>query len=326
MKKLKLGVIGGLGRQGKKLLNIVRNVNSHDILYVYYLHRQYEENIFDKTVFSIDELFSCDAIIIASPNNTHTGYIKYLFDRDYPGYVFCEKPIANSLKELAILDNLPVKYKEKILFDFNLRFNNHFYNDFYIDELGNLLYISIIDGHGLAYQKEYEMSWRNSPEKNINGIIENVLIHYIDLFMYFGGQPTGVIFHKGMHGPFSNVFDTVHYSANYQYNNNIFCADVFLSYSIPCISCIKMVFDNGFIEYGKNIVIRYPRETFNSNGNFIQPGIKKIIKKSIGDIWTDSQINAINFFIRTVQKNDPIDLKQYNSSLKSTEYLLKNIY
>jgi predicted dehydrogenase len=325
MQYLKVGLIGGLGKQGEKLVTLLRNNCPLNIKpdFLYYLHRGYDVNMKNKTVSFIDGLFLCDVIIIASPNNTHIDYIKYLYEHYYSGYIFCEKPIANSLEDLNYLNKLPGIFREKILFGFNLRYGDCLPSNLKMKDLGNLVYISVVDGHGLAYKQEYKNSWRNNPKNNTNGIIGNVLLHYLDMFNYFFGTPMNTNIWGEKQSPFSQVFDTVHYSGNYQ--NGCLFADVFLSYSTPCISYIKAIFDNGIIEYGDEIVIRYPRETCNSNGNFISPDIKKIIKKDINEIWTESQINMIKYFINLIIMKDKIDLKQFLDSLKSTEFLLKHL-
>jgi predicted dehydrogenase len=313
---LKLGIIGGYGKQGKKLADLLQANCS--VEFIYYLHRDYSVN--DKnTTGSIKDLLKCEGIIIASPNNTHFQYIKYFNEVNYFGYIFCEKPACNTLDELKYLSNISDSLKSRLLFGFNLRFDKYITNSFCISDLGKCLYITIISGHGLAYKKGYEKSWRNSQKKNKNGIIENVLIHYIDRFLSEFGNPSEMIYQKQRRGPVSVTYDTVHYSAIF--NDNI-CLDVFISYAMPCLSNIKVIYENGLVEFGDEITISYPRDYFSENGNFVAPKIQKMIKKNIDEIWTESQNNIIKYFLEKLNGGQQFDLIHYDNSINSTKYLL----
>ena len=67
------------------------------------------------------DLYENDVVIIASPNNSHFKYIRKLLD-NFSGYIFCEKPPVTNMKDLKYLEKISKKSKNRLFFNFNLRF------------------------------------------------------------------------------------------------------------------------------------------------------------------------------------------------------------
>ena len=51
-------------------------------------------------------------------------------------------------------------------------------------KLNDLLYASVISGHGLGFKSEYSKSWRANKKECKKGVFEIVSIHWIDLINY----------------------------------------------------------------------------------------------------------------------------------------------
>ena len=114
---VQLGIIG-YRNQAERLITLAETNPKCNLKYIFHPNKK----ISDKRVTNnLNDLFSCDAIIISSPNSTHYEYIKKL--SHYSGYVFCEKPPVTTFEELKKLKKLNENKKRKIFFNFNYRFS-----------------------------------------------------------------------------------------------------------------------------------------------------------------------------------------------------------
>ena len=149
---IKLGVIG-YRNQAAKLISIVENQSMAEIKFIYHPTKSNNDPRFTN---DFSDLFDCDAIIIASPNHTHFEYIEK-FVKNFNGYIFCEKPPVTNLPDLEKLKNLEQKNKNKLFFNFMLRFGKingileHYLNS---KEIGKIISIDVIASKGLAFKKE----------------------------------------------------------------------------------------------------------------------------------------------------------------------------
>lgn len=136
-------------------------------------------------------LTECDAIIIASPTDTHGRYMRLLrHELGYNRYIMCEKPPFMSREdhnEFLIPDG-------KTYFNFNFRFG--FYSDLFNlihkYRLGDLQYVNVDVSHRLAYAEKYKNMWRSDVSRHQLGVIETVAVHWFDLFNLKLGQGTCV--------------------------------------------------------------------------------------------------------------------------------------
>ena len=115
---LNLGIIGYRKHAGKIISFLEKNPECK-INYIYHPTKSLD----DRFTNSFSNLYDCDAVIIASPNKTHYEYVEKL-TKNFKGYIFCEKPPVISLTELEKLEKLPEEWKQKIFFDFMLRFSD----------------------------------------------------------------------------------------------------------------------------------------------------------------------------------------------------------
>ena len=101
------------------------------------------------------DLIGSDAIIIASPQDTHVEYIQKILSESRESYIFCEKPPTTYSSELEYLNDLSYSQKEKIFFNFNYRFSElaKFVRS---NDLGQPLHFNFISSHGLALKEGFK--------------------------------------------------------------------------------------------------------------------------------------------------------------------------
>ena len=98
---VKLGIIG-YGNQAIRLIAICKEIKNCNIAFIYHPTKSLDD---PRSTTNFSDILSCHAVIIATPNNTHFKYIRKLIDH-FDGFIFCEKPPCNSLKDLNYLKRL----------------------------------------------------------------------------------------------------------------------------------------------------------------------------------------------------------------------------
>jgi len=305
---LKICIIGD-GTHSKRIQSILRKKLLKFEIYKPKNKKKYK-------LENIKKLKTYDAVIIASPDDTHFHYIKELY-RDC--YIFCEKPPTNNLsdfKKLKLIDT------DKLYFNFNFRFSKFAQTILESDKfnLGNLVYANLLNCHGLALKKEYSKSWRANRKRNKTGIMGIVSIHLIDLLNYT----------YGINKIISNrVLNLSKYGNSYDNNiiriklNNDAVADIFCSYTVPLISKDTFIYDNGVIEKdSSSITIKGPALNLNKN-NFIKS--PKILKKINFDDVQDSMNSiekSITYFMSKVISGKKFKKVEAQIGLKSNSYVL----
>ena len=158
-------------------------------------------------------------------------------------YIFCEKPPVLSNSEIKYLNKIS---KSKIYFNFNFRFSllSKILNDIKKYKLGKLLYSNINLTHGYALTDEYKKNWRSKKSQNKLGILEMVLIHYLDLLNYYFKIKTKLKVSLQRHSNLGSSYDTCKISALDKNNSNI---DLFASYASPFYRNSILLFKNGYI-------------------------------------------------------------------------------
>ena len=272
---------------------------------------------------NLEDLYNNDCIFITSPNHTHFEYLKRLTN-DFSGYIFCEKPPIINEDELIFLKNLPDQKKQKIFFDFNFRFSNlnstlkKYLNS---ETIGEPIHFSFISTHGLAFKKEYSSSWRSNRKTNPNNILDTVAIHYIDFLIFSLGLPRSHSVHLHQISKMGTSNDTAHVSLSF---SNGITASVFVSYASPYINEFSLLGTNGYMAIKENTLkIFSPRDTFSTNGNFVDPPMIKKERFDMEKNYRDSLSNSLNYFLDHVQNSSNIPLDHFHTSLNSNHMIFE---
>jgi predicted dehydrogenase len=267
------------------------------------------------------DLFSCDAIFISSPNHTHFDYIQKL--KTYNGYIFCEKPPAVTFSQLKKLNNIERKRKKKIFFNFNYRFselNSIMKNLLKTKEIGKIIHINIISGKGLAFKKEYKKSWRADGERNLHNIIETVTIHFLDLINLHLNEFDDSLYFPTLVSNKGTSFDTS--SLFLKYKNNI-TVHILNSYATPLINDFTILGTNGTLYFKQNkLEIYSPREIFDKKGFYVYPPLFKKQKFNFEKDYLNSLYKSIEYFITKVKKKSPLQIKDFDTSLITNRIIL----
>ena len=136
------------------------------------------------------KLENLDAVFIATYHSIQSEIIKEFLKKNV--HVFCEKPGGISIKKTYELIKL-AKSKRKISIKFG--YNHRFHPGFILakkiiskNELGNILYIRAVYGHG--GRKNYHKEWRFNKKFSGGGELIDKGSHLIDLSRLFLGSLT----------------------------------------------------------------------------------------------------------------------------------------
>tara|TARA_Y100000389_G_C17384168_1_gene476063 strand:+ start:191 stop:1117 length:927 start_codon:yes stop_codon:yes gene_type:complete len=304
----KVGIIGS-GNQSARIQKILKKLNKK--FYIYKPERA--KNYYDNNSFQ--NLKKCKIIFILSPNKTHFYYIKLLAKNRY---IFCEKPPVTNIRQLKLLS----RYNNgNIYFNFNFRFStfNEILKNHKKYNLGKLLGGNIYACHGLSFKKEYIKNWRSNKKYNPLGVLEMVLVHYIDMinFNFSLSRPTSIDLNN-----FSKK-GTSPDTCNISFKHGNSKIDFFATYSSPFYQKILLLFENGYIEQKDNLLeIRGPRMILNKKGQFIKP---KLIKKINSNQLTDfnhSLLKSVKFFLNVVLKKKKFSKVIFVKSISSNKLIL----
>jgi predicted dehydrogenase len=318
---IKIGIIGYRNHASK----LVKLIEKHPICELKVIFHPSKHIDDERGTNDFTKLYSCDGVIISSPNNTHFEYLNRLIE-NFEGYIFCEKPPVTSNQELEELRNLSIQNKQRIFFNFNLRFSE--INEKIIQmknskDIGKIIHVNIIITHGLAFKEEYRNSWRADPGKNLHNILETLAIHYIDLLKWNFGEIEKYSYFPTLNSKIGSSYDTS--QVNLKFKNGI-NSSIFTSYASPLINEITIIGTNGFCTIQDNSMkIFSPRDVFDSNGFFKEPPLLSETNYQLKKKFQESMSNSINYFITNIQENKKIDTKQFDESLSTNEIIFKLI-
>tara|TARA_Y100000816_G_scaffold122065_1_gene85778 strand:- start:14376 stop:15332 length:957 start_codon:yes stop_codon:yes gene_type:complete len=315
MTKKKLLSIATIGNKGhaKKIISMI---NSSRVGRVNLCYKPNSKKNYKKEIDKLSELLNHDAVFILSPNDTHYFYLKYLM-KNFKGYIYCEKPPVVNKTHLKFIK----KYKNKVYYNFNLRFSYYKKIISKIMEKEKILKINFVDCHGLAYKKNYKTSWRSNKKRHPYGVIETVMIHYIDLCIYLFGSIIKSNYENKISSKIGNAIDTA--NSNILFKSGII-VDIFNSYAAPALEKIEIVTNNSLYFIEKNKCYCYsPRDSFDSNGRFKKPKISEIISFGKKELWTQSQEKSVLFFLDLVKNKKNVPKKIYDTSIATNKELLK---
>ena len=315
----KIGFIG-YRNHAKKLLDIVEREESVEVSQIYHPIKNIDDS---RITNNLKDLYECDGIVIASPNNTHFEYLKEVIENSNCR-IYCEKPPVTSSEGIEYLEKLTSEQKKRIFFGFNLRFSE--FNDFLkvyskSEKLGKIIQINIITSQGLAFKEKYLGDWRADGENNLHNIIENSSIHWIDLMVFNFGKTTNASYLPRLISNNGTSFDTN--SVNLQFENGM-VASIFTSYATPLVENIVIVGTNGFaiIKDGK-IEISYPRNTFDENGLFTNPKNKEEIDFSFQTNGKNSLKKSMNYFLDHLKNSQMFELTDFDIAIYSNKLVLE---
>jgi predicted dehydrogenase len=288
-----------------------------DVRWLYHPHR-----VIDDPRYTPDfqKLRECDAIVIASPNDTHVSYLRSLHDFD--GYVLCEKPAATTMHEIHALEDLLGPPPERLMFNFPYRhakFTKTLSRS--LDRLGTVIGISITVGHGLAFKPEYAGSWRADASRHPQGVIETVGIHFIDLALSLFEKPCSMI--KNMSSNVSRVGSSAD-TARIVFEVNHATVSIFVSYAMPFVFEVDVIGTDGrFTLRDGEMRLRAPRETFDERGFFIQPPIVCREPCEPEHEYEEALRASVTQFIETVDARKSFPLIDYVRAIEASRIAMK---
>ncbi len=315
---IELGIIG-YRNHAQRIIDLLEKNSGCKLRFIYHPKKKIKDK---RRTNSLSDLFTCDGIIIASPNHTHLEYIIKILNSS-KSKIFCEKPPVNNNKDLEELQNISKNYKKRIFFNFNFRYsnlNNQIEKIKNSLELGKIIQINITSTQGLAFKKEYENSWRSNGEKNLHIVLDTLAIHYIDLMNLHFGKIKEIKYIPYLNSKIGTSFDTAQITLLY---NKGIIVNILASYAAPLINEISILGTNGFLTIRNNFIKTYsPRNNFDSNGFFISPSLKTKKKFVVKDEYDKSLKKSLYYFITTIQKKKNFDLSQFNSSMLTNKIII----
>ena len=314
----KLGFIG-YRNHAKRLLDIIEYDNDFEVTHIFHPTKKIDDS---RCTNNLENLYNCDGVIIASPNMTHFNYLQKLVTNSNC-FIFCEKPPVTSLDEINYLENISLKNKKRIFFNFNLRFStihkilNKYSNS---EELGKIIQINIISSMGLAYKKKYLDSWRADGKNNLHNIIENSSIHWIDLMIFNFGKSNNSNYFPRLISKNGSSFDTN--SISLEFDNGL-SSSIFTSYATPLIEHIMIIGTTGYIVIENDkLELFSPRDTFDDDGLFMKPKNKLVLDFNFRNSIQKSLENSLNYFLKHVKQSKGFDISQYKNSIISNKLVL----
>ena len=323
-----IGIIG-TGNQASKFLKILKKQKFEKLIIFHPTKKKTEiKNKFIKNVIgkkisftnSINNLNKCNSIFIASTSNTHIKYLKFFYMKKV--FIFCEKPPATNNKDLEFLSKIPIKYKKKIKFNFQLPYTPVYKKILDVireKKLGNLINFSVQTGNGIAFDKNFKNNWRFRKNNLFNGLIGNLGIHYLHYFLKCFKKVEILNIFKNNFAKTSG-YDTAEIivKINSKINSN-----VFMTYASPFLNSINILFTNGILNYFNNeLKIYYLRNTFDKKGNYKIPKCIFKLKISKSENQFIGTENILKKFLSISNKNGSFDTRDFNISLKANKILL----
>jgi predicted dehydrogenase len=176
-KLIKVGLLG-LGEMGKKHYNIINNFKDVELFFISDKDKKKKEFKGNFVKNFKDLLTNTDAIIIATPTNTHYHLIKLI--SKYVKNIFVEKPIASNLKETIKIVNLIKKEKLNLHVGFIERFN----------PIIQSLFKTLSKQSRKNKVISFEITRTNALNNRIidADVVVDSMVHDIDISIFFNGN------------------------------------------------------------------------------------------------------------------------------------------
>lgn len=183
---IKIG-IAGFGKIGQLRAKILSDYDNVEILGVFDPKRPVKIDF--KYYSSFEELLTLDldAIFICAYNTVLAEYTTKSLERGL--HVFCEKPPAMRVEELATVDKALRSSGKHLKYGFNHRYHYSVIEaKKRIDsgKMGKLLWMR--GAYGKAGSIDYDKNWRNYKKYSGGGILIDQGIHMLDLMRYLSGE------------------------------------------------------------------------------------------------------------------------------------------
>ena len=197
MTKMKVAV-AGLGRIGKvHLKNLCQNFPKIEVIAAMDISDEAkvvadEFNVptFIKDFDDLLAVSALDIVVITSPSNTHADFIKKAAQAGKQ--IFCEKPLALSLKDAQEVLKIVERSGVKLMLGFNRRFDPEFkkIRELVLDDaVGDLQVVKITSRDPKPPSLEYI--------KVSEGMFLDMTVHDFDMACYISGKQVKEVFAKG---------------------------------------------------------------------------------------------------------------------------------
>ena len=236
-----IGVIG-CGGHAKRHVKYLQELGQEVVLYHPTKHPDFKK------------LFDCDGVTISSPTSTHMHYVRRL--SNYSGKIYLEKPGFTTPDEAVELENCGL----------NIMIGYHYphtilkkVSDMIKGE--TILSFDVIMSKGIAYKKSYKDSI-----KSRGSVSELGLGHVISIYKLFGGN-------------ISDLKTELYYNEeNGVHDTAVAVAPRFrgtFTWGGPLLDPhMNIVTTNSLVSVSSHhIIVRSPRDTFDSNGWFVDPPV-----------------------------------------------------
>jgi predicted dehydrogenase len=182
-------------------------------------------------------------------------------------------------------------------------------------------YFSHRYGIGLAFTQKYKNDWRSDAKKAPLGVFQLTGIHWLDLLVYSFGKPKNYRFTAGNLSPYGDSIDV--FGMNMEFEPGIL-AELFFSYVSPFLDNIDIVTADEVIRWeNSELILRRPRDTFDSNGLFTQPPVVSRVK---ADFYSDSLQSSVQYFLSIVKSKKEFKESYSPRNLLSTELFLEILH
>ncbi len=269
----------------------------------------------------VDDVRSHDAVLIASPTETHVPYIDELIE-DVP-YLFCEKPPAATDAEVQRLGAFETSKKRRLHFNFNYRFSalgKQAREAIDSGRLGRPLHFDFASAHGLAFKPGFKDDWRAKPLGPLSGIFGNVGVHYVDLCLWLLGDLEEVKLSQSTSSSETRIADSA--SAFLRFRNGA-TASIFTSYAAPFVNQARLVFNDGFLTLDDGRVRLFtPRETFDSTGLFATPPATDLRDGTSREFFDESLRESLSYFLNVASSGGSFNERDFDLSVRSNAVVL----
>lgn len=185
---LKVGIVG-LGWWGKELLNYFRNTEGVKVVSAWSRNPQREKEVELKDAnfyTDMEEMFDkekMDAVVIATAPMVHLLPTRLAAERGI--HVFCEKPMATSLKDCDEMIEVTKKNNVKLMIAFKHRFSKAFrYIKQNLPAFGKPLWAV----YTYPLWKVDDPGWKFRQKNGTQGIVIENVVHAIDGLIYLMGD------------------------------------------------------------------------------------------------------------------------------------------
>lgn len=266
----------------------------------------------------------CLCVFICSPSKTHVEYLEKIVQLEGVNvgkpYIYCEKPIGVSKEDVDWLKKHIKILSARMFVGFN-----QIFSDFSSEvsrilksgEFGLPISATFEASHGLAFKKDAEKNWRFTDQNIFSTLIGNLGIHYIHLSLSFFGPVDKIhLIENKVQSSLNNDVSLL----SMRHKSGVLTS-IFLSYSTIYSKRQNIFFTDGSICLIDNhLTLNSPRDTFNKDGEFINPP-KTEIRANFSSRDSTLEI-AIKGFIDNAFSGKKFSKEDYLRSMEAVELVL----